>query len=108
MRVFFSVIRRTPGSTLFPYTTLFRSGKTTLLNVISGFYHPYEGRIVRSEEHTSQLQSPMYLVCRRLPEKKNVAKRAGVSTMTISNVVNGRVDVVQDTSVHRGSHQRGN
>src|SRR5256885_12477188 len=68
---FFLMIRRPPRSTLFPYTTLFRS-----------LARSYDGRYVgigdskslihlgRSEEHTSELQSPCNLVCRLLLEKK--------------------------------------
>src|SRR5256885_7450812 len=76
------MIRRPPRSTLFPYTTLFRSGhvgagpdgaedllgpKTKLVQVVHE----------RSEEHTSELQSPCNLVCRLLLEKKN--KKRGIS-----------------------------
>src|ERR1017187_7654797 len=70
MLVFFLMIRRPPRSTLFPYTTLFRSA---LSRFWSSFGLPI-GRPLfvpfRSEEHTSELQSPMYLVCRLLLEKK--------------------------------------
>src|SRR2546430_8803621 len=65
------MIRRPPRSTLFPYTTLFRSfhefdGKVT------DFSHPSrETELARSEEHTSELQSQSNLVCRLLLEKKN-------------------------------------
>src|SRR3712207_8869295 len=83
------MIRRPPRSTLFPYTTLFRSGglrscvapdfnrwasfadtptlPSHLLNAIIGRMKPAQ---VRSEEHTSELQSRQYLVCRLLLEKK--------------------------------------
>src|ERR1017187_2696163 len=64
------MIRRPPRSTLFPYTTLFRSVYRALTatckssrTVPRGFFQ------YRSEEHTSELQSPMYLVCRLLLEK---------------------------------------
>src|ERR1039457_2948259 len=63
------MIRRPPRSTLFPYTTLFRS-------VHEGSAHPsdrgssWETEFCRSEEHTSELQSPCNLVCRLLLEKK--------------------------------------
>src|SRR2546425_7366784 len=81
---FFLMIRRPPRSTLFPYTTLFRSpadfaGKTIgiqgtarpLLDAVLAKYHvPREKVNVRSEEHTSELQSLAYLVCRLLLEKK--------------------------------------
>src|SRR5689334_24193386 len=68
---FFLMIRRPPRSTLFPYTTLFRSPgrccspcrevSTTIAPVTAG----------RSEEHTSELQSQFHIVCRLLLEKKN-------------------------------------
>src|SRR2546428_2333927 len=71
------MIRRPPRSTLFPYTTLFRSLRPRMLTP----YEPYlrrrwaEGcrngvRLIRSEEHTSELQSRSDLVCRLLLEKK--------------------------------------
>src|SRR5258708_29703340 len=84
------MIRRPPRSTLFPYTTLFRS--TTRPSSISTGCTPCCGssctrssacrcwwttrwrarrRVTRSEEHTSELQSPDHLVCRLLLEKKN-------------------------------------
>src|SRR5437763_2366365 len=89
------MIRRPPRSTLFPYTTLFRSlhgearkyglepirdfrqalaasdaGRPKVENGYGGFWTRY-----RSEEHTSELQSPMYLVCRLLLEKKKKKKK---------------------------------
>src|SRR5258708_20504506 len=74
------MIRRPPRSTLFPYTTLFRSGALKLgrLKSASTTSQPAPAsssarRIssaVRSEEHTSELQSPDHLVCRLLLEKK--------------------------------------
>src|SRR3990170_5866018 len=66
---FFLMIRRPPRSTLFPYTTLFRSP----VDNIPGSAEPGLGRsytVPRSEEHTSELQSPDHLVCRLLLEKK--------------------------------------
>src|SRR2546423_15470130 len=69
---FFLMIRRPPRSTLFPYTTLFRSKirRPGQRPVCRGegdqTRHPY----LRSEEHTSELQSLAYLVCRLLLEKK--------------------------------------
>src|SRR5258708_8153397 len=67
------MIRRPPRSTLFPYTTLFRSDTSFALD--SGVYvaRAQPGGTVgawRSEEHTSELQSPDHLVCRLLLEKK--------------------------------------
>src|SRR5438445_13678031 len=77
---FFLMIRRPPRSTLFPYTTLFRSGAeprfsfATTPGKLPKEVVPkhYALRIVlgRSEEHTSELQSRQYLVCRLLLEKK--------------------------------------
>src|SRR5574340_285524 len=69
---FFLMIRRPPRSTLFPYTTLFRSTPArsnacaTRCNLRNT-----SPRCCRSEEHTSELQSPKDLVCRLLLEKKN-------------------------------------
>src|SRR5437764_13927316 len=88
---FFLLIRRPPRSTLFPYTTLFRSNSLLLCpspatrgcsmaveclvgregNTVCKDTVPLE----RSEEHTSELQSPMYLVCRLLLEKKKKKKK---------------------------------
>src|SRR5256885_9500744 len=71
------MIRRPPRSTLFPYTTLFRSGEYDyLLRVVVKDTRDYERLLreklyKRSEEHTSELQSPCNLVCRLLLEKKN-------------------------------------
>src|SRR4029434_11329646 len=67
---FFLMIRRPPRSTLFPYTTLFRSNDTAANNksvcyLCTEFYELSP----RSEEHTSELQSHLNLVCRLLPEK---------------------------------------
>src|SRR5256885_2504084 len=66
------MIRRPPRSTLFPYTTLFRSSRTkdwSILSVPIGNCCSAESE-ERSEEHTSELQSPCNLVCRLLLEKK--------------------------------------
>src|SRR5258708_24775990 len=74
---FFLMIRRPPRSTLFPYTTLFRSAGLRTFGppgVLPGntFRHRCNCRApgTRSEEHTSELQSPDHLVCRLLLEKK--------------------------------------
>src|SRR5437764_15209663 len=86
---FLLMIRRPPRSTLFPYTTLFRSlpapfgprkpttSPSPIANETSwtaGTSRRSRSRS-RSEEHTSELQSPMYLVCRLLLEKKKNNKR---------------------------------
>src|SRR5437016_11114925 len=77
------MIRRPPRSTLFPYTTLFRSGEASAVDrileeVLAHANHPdYREdllvlmELLRSEEHTSELQSLTNLVCRLLLEKKN-------------------------------------
>src|SRR6266498_4000853 len=68
---FFLMIRRPPRSTLFPYTTLFRSQDARRpARVRLGLAHDRSKRILRSEEHTSELQSRPHLVCRLLLEKK--------------------------------------
>src|SRR2546426_4522612 len=65
------MIRRPPRSTLFPYTTLFRSRRGSGAPDDPGRWaRPDAGRGIRSEEHTSELQSPCNLVCRLLLEKK--------------------------------------
>src|SRR2546430_8370391 len=83
---FFLMIRRPPRSTLFPYTTLFRSEQprrrtgaphglqTAMTPVISVIMPVRNGAqwLPRSEEHTSELQSQSNLVCRLLLEKKNI------------------------------------
>src|SRR5256885_16849591 len=68
---FFLMIRRPPRSTLFPYTTLFRSPVADLrANRLAFRNLPGALARPRSEEHTSELQSPCNLVCRLLLEKK--------------------------------------
>src|SRR2546422_10310308 len=73
---FFLMIRRPPRSTLFPYTTLFRStlapgGTPAGGSPSQGLWlNDRRGRSGRSEEHTSELQSRLHLVCRLLLEKK--------------------------------------
>src|SRR5688572_31090909 len=76
---FFFMIRRPPRSTLFPYTTLFRSASSRAIaartaSISSGFVKKSRAptrSACRSEEHTSELQSQSNLVCRLLLEKKN-------------------------------------
>src|SRR5258707_6605657 len=68
---FFLMIRRPPRSTLFPYTTLFRSFRPCQLSTGPVLFATQHHRQqLRSEEHTSELQSRQYLVCRLLLEKK--------------------------------------
>src|SRR5438477_5876406 len=86
------MIRRPPSSTLFPYTTLFRSERRARLSDLHldvgvrlevaepqrVLGHPalrgHDDEVLRSEEHTSELQSHVNLVCRLLLEKKNTYK----------------------------------
>src|SRR4051794_41719867 len=77
------MIPRPPRSTLFPYTTLFRSGVGGLLQRMGAKFDLAAatvtgetlGEVERSEEHTSELQSPVHLVCRLLLEKKKQPSR---------------------------------
>src|SRR3712207_2089162 len=105
---FFLMIRRPPRSTLFPYTTLFRSrGDDHLVRAVLGQHFerlvpldhsPYSPPIStatgptswRSEEHTSELQSRQYLVCRLLLEKKNGPGRLRVSARCYCSTVGCR------------------
>src|SRR5438034_5589784 len=105
---FFSIIRRPPRSTLFPYTTLFRSGleggKPRLVGIRVGDLSssrgrdgPAEGALAtidrfegypeseRSEEHTSELQSHSDLVCRLLLEKKKKKNKKKKKTKSIKS-----------------------
>src|SRR2546425_2958212 len=98
------MIRRPPRSTLFPYTTLFRSKQPVDENVLKSVVEKLgtpvkevrklvarEGQeqeytvITRSEEHTSELQSLAYLVCRLLLEKKKKKRRHQMALITNSN-----------------------
>src|SRR2546430_13253257 len=77
---FFLMIRRPPRSTLFPYTTLFRSGFCAVATNDETTKHDFNISpnlyVHRSEEHTSELQSQSNLVCRLLLEKKkNIIRR---------------------------------
>src|SRR3989442_11948972 len=95
------MIRRPPRSTLFPYTTLFRSARLTRF----GTHHPLKcracsicewatnsviwvvnGLAFRSEEHTSELQSRPHLVCRLLLEKKKASHACPTSSSAESSV----------------------
>src|SRR5256885_9976700 len=81
------MIRRPPRSTLFPYTTLFRSERDALrdhqaVGLLGGVDRGIEpdglAAEMRSEEHTSELQSPCNLVCRLLLEKKKKQRHASL------------------------------
>src|SRR3712207_8941727 len=92
------MIRRPPRSTLFPYTTLFRSNRHSLqkslqyheeppafnsFNICKAVLSNSSPCLARSEEHTSELQSRQYLVCRLLLEKKNKAPFYSLLTHTL-------------------------
>src|SRR2546422_5185952 len=99
------MIRRPPRSTLFPYTTLFRServdrrrlGTGPVLQVIHRHRHDVGG-LRRSEEHTSELQSRLHLVCRLLLEKKKKKETKTPQSYRIENTKRDRVDNTSDTS----------
>src|SRR5258708_24179153 len=98
------MIRRPPRSTLFPYTTLFRSLGVTARHLRRAFTEnvgigPKEFartvRLQRSEEHTSELQSPDHLVCRLLLEKKKMSKEY--------RITGGLHDDIRPVDVHAAS-----
>src|SRR5437773_6162920 len=90
---FSSLFRRPPRSTLFPYTTLFRSQNPFVASSssIEGSSQPHLGHLSvtgdrwRSEEHTSELQSHHDLVCRLLLEKKKMIRTNQLLSHTISD-----------------------
>src|SRR5438309_6208453 len=90
--IFFLMIRRPPRSTLFPYTTLFRSNSASSFRL---FPRPCPGeqsggrgdKQRRSEEHTSELQSQFHLVCRLLLEKKKNKKCKRTTSKILSHAV---------------------
>src|SRR5690348_18131725 len=84
------MIRRPPRSTLFPYTTLFRSGDDQVGpaprradQVVERVADGPDEQQDRSEEHTSELQSPVHLVCRLLLEKKKIETNIRTPTTEI-------------------------
>src|SRR2546425_1937785 len=103
---FFLMIRRPPRSTLFPYTTLFRSRCSTGRAASAACTSRCTGQPgtdasretrSRSEEHTSELQSLAYLVCRLLLEKK---KKITQKPTTCSRVIRQYNDSNQSRSLH--------
>src|SRR5256885_3120203 len=92
---FFLMIRRPPRSTLFPYTTLFRSPRRCQEGMV------WDGIMLditrereaeqRSEEHTSELQSPCNLVCRLLLEKKKKTRKTKIASK-VRNCSSSRAD----------------
>src|SRR5258708_641905 len=105
---FFLMIRRPPRSTLFPYTTLFRSSgdgndasvlklRHVAPNKIFNKIFGHLPRFVRSEEHTSELQSPDHLVCRLLLEKKKKKQKT-------EPIVYSRYRETQECHINGHSH----
>src|SRR5258707_11590222 len=101
---FFLMIRRPPRSTLFPYTTLFRSiglgaiqgvayGWLGMMAAIAGLVQAHRVGESRSEEHTSELQSRQYLVCRLLLEKKKLLELGQALDSGVQAVAAGRPGV---------------
>src|ERR1035437_10607576 len=86
---FFLMIRRPPRSTLFPYTTLFRSALGPATAYAREDLRLSSRWNSRSEEHTSELQSRQYLVCRLLLEKKTTNKhdQQHVVAVTLPNTI---------------------
>src|SRR5689334_23759769 len=94
---FFLMIRRPPRSTLFPYTTLFRSVEVDIRRREPGDLHDWRVAdraenvrktrhevLLRSEEHTSELQSQFHLVCRLLLEKKKKKHKTFMSVFKLT------------------------
>src|SRR5256885_3591699 len=88
---FFLMIRRPPRSTLFPYTTLFRSVLEDIRGAAQHGRHVQPAVVpaveVRSEEHMSELQSPCNLVCRLLLEKKKTNMMLYERTLTTDECI---------------------
>src|SRR5689334_24775189 len=94
------MIRRPPRSTLFPYTTLFRSTVAVgpaMPALLTSTSRPPSSRLTsskRSEEHKSELQSQFHLVCRLLLEKKKISNTNNQTNTLISGAGKG-VDVAE-------------
>src|SRR6267142_5168401 len=89
---FFLMIRRPPRSTLFPYTTLFRSRPRA-----SGCSRPpWHSPLPRSEEHTSELQSHVNLVCRLLLEKK---KKKNNYSYSMNKILAANLDKIDTNTI---------
>src|SRR5256885_9608328 len=90
---FFLMIRRPPRSTLFPYTTLFRSAASRVQRrTQESFGYEWTWASDRSEEHTSELQSPCNLVCRLLLEKKKNFNSTCICRVPKSTLTQGDED----------------
>src|SRR2546422_5672818 len=95
------MIRRPPRSTLFPYTTLFRSCFRTISSNSARVWVLWDGSFqvhkthTRSEEHTSELQSRLHLVCRLLLEKKK-KRKPQQSALRITSIVSNTLSQHED------------
>src|SRR6266508_5875938 len=89
---FFLMIRRPPRSTLFPYTTLFRSHIVRWLGRTPS--SDLRAHYVRSEEHTSELQSRGHLVCRLLLEKKKKNAITIIFLLKKNNTIELKLQVI--------------
>src|SRR5687768_17823585 len=99
--IFFFLIRPPPRSTLFPYTTLFRSRSPRLALLVLDEPPPPdsdERSASRSEEHTSELQSRLQLVCRLLLEKTNTGTAGGEVVFEVT------VDDLRASGTFTGRH----
>src|SRR2546423_7028806 len=101
------MIRRPPRSTLFPYTTLFRSPVPVPGVFPAGVPFAPSGDWARSEEHTSELQSLAYLVCRLLLEKKKTSghDEGHLHALRLC-AVHPRIDVAHPPGFHLSSVQK--
>src|SRR5258707_3011657 len=102
---FFLMIRRPPRSTLFPYTTLFRSRRCIRPCQCVSAPSPRQDTmpmpvIQRSEEHTSELQSRQYLVCRLLLEKKKIIYISCYNRNMLLSVSVITYDYIYPTVIH--------
>src|SRR5437667_4818270 len=98
------MIRRPPRSTLFPYTTLFRSGAESACapqcRASSSSIHAARRRVDRSEEHTSELQSHHDLVCRLLLEKKKKQTQPAKNNRTKDRRPTAHTDSTGQPPIH--------
>src|SRR5687768_18232309 len=102
------MIRRPPRSTLFPYTTLFRSARELMrvagtklrqVNHPQQFLHALVDLRLRSEEHTSELQSRLHLVCRLLLEKKKKKQQVKLKNYMTNNIIRHSHDVIKNNVI---------
>src|SRR4051794_41296671 len=99
------MIRRPPRSTLFPYTTLFRSRALDPSQEPSPGPSPSADPSPRSEEHTSELQSPVHLVCRLLLEKKKKQNKTILNLKGVGDIitVDSPIRLATRSSAKRGT-----